>query len=231
MTPLHIQYIFEFKDNQQEAIDLFLDAETLDLDLGGVPEELPSWTALDFHKCSLCQLDRKTNPYCPIAVHLSKIMPICNNILVRETVRVSITTADRIYMEKSAQKGVTSLMGLIMATSGCPHTSFFKPMARYHLPFPNIEETVFRAASTYLLAQYFKRKEGEEADLELEGLKNIYYNVQLINEAMVDRLRSIHDKEVAMNAVIFLDIFTRTLPRAIDESLKEIRYLYKPYLS
>jgi hypothetical protein len=83
----------------------------------------------------------------------------------------------------------------------------------------------------YLLAQYFIRKKGEEADLELEGLKKIYYDVHLINEAIVDRLRFIDEKEVAMNAVIFLDIFARTLPSSIDESLEGIEYLYKLYLS
>ena len=58
-----------------------------------------------------------------------------------------------------------------MATSGCPHMDFFKPMARFHLPLANAEETVYRATSMYLLAQYFLQREGKEADMELEGLK------------------------------------------------------------
>jgi hypothetical protein len=232
MEPIHIQYNFEFMDSQKEVIDLYLDAETLDLLLYDFPEELPSWAALDFCKCSICELDSKTNSYCPIAVQLVKILPICKKLLSQETTRVSIITTDRTtYREKSAQKGIVSLIGLIMATSGCPHTGFFKPMARYHLPFADAEETIYRAASMYLLAQYFIRKKGEEADLELEGLKKIYYDVHLINEAIVDRLRFIDEKEVAMNAVIFLDIFARTLPSSIDESLEGIEYLYKLYLS
>jgi hypothetical protein len=232
MEPLHIQYNFEFMDGQKKVIDLFLNAETFDLLLYDVPEELPPWAALDFYKCTICELDSKTNSYCPIAVQLVKIIETCKKLLSQETILVSIITTNRAtYREKSAQKGIVSLLGLIMATSGCPHTRFFKPMARYHLPFASTEETIYRAASMYLLAQYFIRRKGKEADLELEGLKQIYYNVHLINEAMVDRLRSIDDKEVAMNAVIFLDIFARTLPRSIDESLKEIQYLYKSYLS
>jgi hypothetical protein len=135
MEPFHIQYNFEFKNSQKEVIDLFLNAETLDLLLYDIPEELPSWAALDFHKCSICELDSKTNSYCPIAVQLVKIIEICKKILLQKTVLVSITTADRsTYREESAQKGIVSLMGLIMATSGCTQTSFFKPMARFHLP-------------------------------------------------------------------------------------------------
>jgi hypothetical protein len=46
-------------------------------------------------------------------------------------------------------------MGLLIAGSSCPYTHFFKPMARFHLPFANKDETLWRAAATYLLARYF----------------------------------------------------------------------------
>ena len=121
-------------------------------------------------------------------------------------------------------------MGLIMATSGCPHTSFFKPMARFHLPLASADETIYRATSMYLLAQYFLRKQGQETDLELEGLAKIYHNIQLINKALAERLRAITDKDSAINALILLDIFAQTLPYAIEDSLEEVRYLFTPYL-
>jgi hypothetical protein len=104
-------------------------------------------------------------------------------------------------------------------------------MARFHLPFASIEETVYRAASMYLLAQYFLRKQRQEADLELEGLAKIYYNIQLINEAMAERLRAISDRDSAANALILLDIYAKTLPYAIEDSLDGIRYLFAPYLN
>jgi hypothetical protein len=34
-----------------------------------------------------------------------------------------------------------------------------------------------------------------------------------------------------VNAVILLDMFAKSMPLAIDDSLEEIRYLFKPYLS
>jgi len=74
------------------------------------------------------------------------------------------------------------------------------------------------------------RKQGQEADLELEGLAKIYYNIQLINKAMAERLRAITDKDSAINALIVLDIFAKTLPYAIEDSLEEIRYLFTSYL-
>ena len=51
---------------------------------------------------------------------------------------------------------IRSLIGLIMALSGCPHMEFFKPLARFHLPWASLEETTLRSASIYLLMQFFK---------------------------------------------------------------------------
>lgn len=230
MAIINFRYIFRFPDDRQEIFDLYLDAQTLDL-LEDTPDELPPWTNLDFHQCPNCQLTVQTHPTCPVAIHLVKLIATCKNVLSYDDLHVDIITPERIVSKgTTAQKGVSSLMGLIMATSGCPHTSFFKPMARFHLPLATAGETIYRATSMYLLAQYFMRKQGQEADLELEGLAKIYYNIQLINKAMAERLRAITDKDSAINALIVLDIFAKTLPYAIEDSLEEIRYLFTSYL-
>ena len=224
------RYVFLFPDDREEVFDLNLDACTLDL-LEDIPEELSSWTSLDFHQCPNCQLTIQAHPNCPAAAHLVKLIAACKNVLSFDVLHVDIISPERIISKgTTAQKAVSSLMGLIMATSGCPHLSFLKPMARFHLPFSSAEETIYRATSMYLLAQYFLKKQGIEADLELEGLAEIYQNIQIINKAMAKRLRGISDKDSAMNALVLLDIFAKTLPFAIEESLEEVRYLFVPYL-
>jgi hypothetical protein len=148
-----------------------------------------------------------------------------------EDVDVNIFTTQRITFRKiSAQKAVSSLMGLINATSGCPHTIFFRPMARFHLPFADSYETTYRVASMYLLTQYFLKKTGKEADLDLEGLKQIYSDIQMIDQAMIDRLRVAMKKDVLINAVTILDALAKLVPMAIEESLGEIRHLFEPYM-
>ncbi len=230
MKTLDFRYIFRFPDDRQEVFDLHLNAKTLDL-IGGIQEELPSWTNLDFHQCPNCQLTVKTHPYCPVASHLVNIVTIFRSVVSYDDIHVDITTPGRVvFKDTTAQKGISSLMGLIMATSGCPHFNYLKPMARFHLPLASAEETIYRAASMYLLAQYFMQKEGKQADLELEGLTKIYYNIQSINESMARRLREIGDKDSAINALILLDIYAKTLPFAIEDSLEEVRYLFAPYL-
>jgi hypothetical protein len=166
-----------------------------------------------------------------VAVCLVKLVPICKDLLSYDLIHVDVIMAERVISkDTSAQKGISSLMGLLMATSGCPRMSFLKPMARFHLPFASDEETLYRATSMYLLAQYFVRKQEQTADLELEGLLQIYHDIQIMNRAMAKRLRSISDKDSALNALVLLDIFAETLPDAIEDSLQEIRYLFKSYL-
>ena len=229
METINIRYLFRLPDKRQEIIALHLDAQTLDL-INAFPEEMPYWTDLDFHQCPNCPLKGEDNPYCPVAVHFVKLLETFESLLSHDTVQVDIITSQRVVSkETSAQKGVSSLMGLIMATSGCPHTAFLKPMARFHLPFADSQETVYRATSMYLLAQYFLRKEGKEADMEMNVLKKIYSNVQIVNEAMASRLRAITEEDVALNALVILDVFAQAVPFVVEGSLEEIRYLFEPY--
>lgn len=230
MKSINFRYVFLFPDDREEVFDLNLDEHTLDL-LEDIPEELPPWTSLEFHQCPNCQLTIQTHPNCPVAAHLVKLIAACKNVLSFDLLHVDIISPERIVFKgTTAQKAISSLMGLIMATSGCPHMGFLKPMARFHLPFASAEETIYRATSMYLLAQYFLQKQGKEADLELKGLTEIYQNIQIINKAMAQRLMAITDKDSAMNALVLLDIFAKTLPFAIEESLEEVRYLFVPYL-
>jgi hypothetical protein len=230
MQTVDIDYLFKFKDKKEKHVHVCLNPQTLDL-IAEIPENLPAWTNLDFHQCPNCLLTIQTSPKCPVAVHLVKLIESFEHLQSYDIILVEIMTPERItYNETSAQKGLSSLIGLIMATCGCPHTAFLRPMARFHLPFANALETTFRAVSMYLVAQYFRRKQGMDIDMELKGLKKIYSNIQLINVSMAERLRAITDKDVALNALVILDSFAQLIPFSIDESLDEIRHFFTSYL-
>jgi hypothetical protein len=122
-------------------------------------------------------------------------------------------------------------MGLLIATSGCPHTEYFKPMARFHLPLASRDETDYRAASTYLLAQYFIQREGREADFQLEGLKKIYDNIQQVNHSVAERLRAASKADSPVNAIVILDTYARAVPFMLEDSLDYIKYLFDPFIN
>ena len=82
----------------------------------------------------------------------------------------------------------------------------------------------------YLLSQFFKNKDGREADLELDGLMKIYKNVQLVNITIAERLRAAAKEDSSVNALILLDIRAWELRMEIEKSLDDIRYMFKSYL-
>ncbi|MBI5891827.1 MAG: hypothetical protein HZB47_14355 [Nitrosomonadales bacterium] len=223
---LAISYRFIFPNNREDLIVVKIDKQTME----SLPEDSgtpPAWCRLDFHQCPNCPLQTANQPNCPLATRLVRLMAACQNVLSHDEVKMEVTTPERMVTKNTtAQRAVSSLMGLVMATSSCPHMAFLQPMARYHLPFATQEETIFRVVSTYLLEQYFRHKQALSVDLELEGLKNIYDRIQIVNKAMSARLRTVGAQDSAVNAVVQLDIFAKMLPYSIEDSLEEIRYLF-----
>jgi hypothetical protein len=231
MKTIVIQYCFRLPDHSSEDFKLELDPRNLEL-TGNIPQSLPTWTELDFHQCPHCPLEVVTDPYCPLAANLVNIVQRFDGLISYDKIRVDVITQERrISQHTTAQKGISSMMGLVIATCGCPHTAFFKAMGRFHLPLASSEETIFRATSMYLLAQYFLKMEGRHADFELGGLTKIYNNMQIVNVAIANRLRSTSMSDSLINAIVILDNFAKSLPYAIEKSLKNFRHLFLPFLT
>jgi hypothetical protein len=225
-----IRYCFRMADNSR--LDFKWELKPPDLGLkGNIPEQLPAWTKLDFHQCSNCPLTVVTHLYCPLAANIVNVVQQFDGLISYEKVRIEIVTKERrISQRTTVQKGISSMLGLVIATCGCPHTEFFKPMARFHLPLASKEETVFRATSMYLLAQYYLKKECRIADFEFEGLTRIYHNIQIVNLAIAERLRAAAITDSSINAIVILDSYAQALPLAIEKSLAEIRPLFLSFL-
>lgn len=230
MSDITIHYHFTLEDGSEEAFELVLDEKTLELRDPQSPD-LPPWTELGFRQCQHCPLHATTSPRCPPAAKLVGLVQGFARVLSHERVQVKVRTAERTtIVEASAQEAVSSLMGLIMAVSGCPHTAFFRPMARFHLPGASTDETIYRATSMHMLAQYYVRLAGEEPDLAFADLVRRYEAVQEVNRAFVQRLRAAADADATINAIVVLDGWALSMPWAIEESLEGLRHLFEPYL-
>ena len=222
---IEFEYIFDIPGKTGMHFHITLDPKTLNY----IPDnhtQTASWAELGNEKCSNCPLNPAEHKYCPIALNLVNILPHFGDIYSYQQTTVTVITPGRSYVaEAPLQRGLGSMLGIYMVSSGCPIMAKLKPMVRYHLPFASIEETVFRAASTYLLGQYFKHKKGETADWSLTNLALVYEEVQKVNMAMAERLRSVPAKDANINALIVLDIFAKELPMNIEMSLKPLEYL------
>ncbi|MHB8810732.1 MAG: DUF6901 family protein [Desulfobulbaceae bacterium] len=231
MEPITIRYIFTMKGDRSEVFDVQIDSATLEIINPPTDTPLPGWTRLEFCQCPHCPFTGATHPHCPVAVALISVIGHFNNVVSHNEIDLTVITHERQVSQKTtAQKGISSLVGLLFATSGCPHTGYLKPMARYHLPLASEDETYYRATGMYLLAQYFLRNEGKEADLELEGLKVIYRNLHRVNTMIAERIRSATRADSSVNAVVLLDMISNLMPFVLDEQLYQLRHLFSSYI-
>ncbi len=224
--PLIFIYRFLFNNGKTLSFEINLDSETLEYVAGEdfAPTQI---SKLDYHQCPNCPLDEKEHIYCPVARNLEHILRKFKDIVSYEKVTVLVETFDRTYStQTSVQHGLSSLMGILMVSSGCPLLGKLKPMVRFHLPFANLEETIFRSASTYLLGQFIKYKKGEQPDWDMEGLVRIYQEIEDVNASLANRVRSLVGRDAHINALIALDVFAKELPQTIRESLQEFEYLF-----
>jgi len=227
---IKIDYLFRFENGDKREIPLLIDGNTLAL-VSGKEIAHPFWSELTFHQCSVCPLDPALHPHCPIALHLGAIVDTFRDYDSYDDVTVEVTDSQRRYLkETSLQNGLGSLMGIIMATGGCPVMEPLRPLVRFHLPFASMEETEFRIVSMYLIAQYFRDKKGEKPDWSLGGLQVIYNKVREVNKAFAERLRSATTKDASVNAIIILDCLAKAVPFAVRTTLRDYEKFFESYI-
>ena len=223
-----ITFDYSFVLEDKKNIDFSINLDALTLNYVGQTKDVPAdWAKLENGKCRNCTLNSSKNFYCPVCLRIHNILLAFLNISSFEKVKVIVRSAERTYSSDTrVQKGLSSMLGIYMVTCGCPILAQIKPMVRYHLPFATLEDTIYHAVSSYLLRQYFQHKKGEKADWDLEGLIDIYKEIQIVNEALAKRFRSLAKKDASVNAIVLLDIFAQVLPFSIENKLKALEYLF-----
>ena len=231
MESLRYEYRFRFPNGREVRFPVELEGATLS-PLKNPPPVLPDWTRLDFHQCEGCPLSLDEQDYCPLAGRIEPLVEHMSDVVSIDEMRVTVILDERtVTRDATAQEGISSLMGILVATSGCPSTAFLKPMARFHLPFASLEETFYRAASMYMLGQYYRWQNGLSADLEMKGLFRFYASLAEVNTGMANRIRSIRREDSAVNAIVLLDMFVKGMPNQVEVTLEELKPLFAPYLS
>ena len=220
-------YHIELEDGRSTRFRIALDPVTLTM-VPASTEPYPPWTLLDYNPCQCCPLASDNHRYCPIAVNIADLVDWFKNILSHKNCTVACETVDRTYSKKtSAMEGLTSVFGIVMATSNCPVMNFLKPMARFHLPFSSVEETTVRSTSLFLLGQYFEYKKGRASGFDLDALEKKYTQVQWVNEGLLARIRSLGNQDADKNAIITLHSLSQFLSMEMDFSLNTIAHLFE----
>ncbi len=210
---LEIKYYFECDDGAFRTFEIAIDAKTL---LLPVPEEKNDWAKMENFSCVHCPL--KNEEYCPLALQLPDIISFFSNMYSYQKAKITVETEERTYVrETSVQRGLSSLLGIIMPASGCPIMAKLKPMIPFHLPFASHVETEYRVFSTYLFAQYLRYKQGLEPDWEMRNLAQLYEDIRLVNQNVVKHLKKLSSRDANLNAVVILDTFTNFISMTLDD--------------
>jgi len=131
-----------------------------------------------------------------------------------------------VIKQTTVQEGLASILGLLMATSGCPIMDFFKPLARFHLPFASVDETIFRIVAVYMLRQYYRKDGAMNDSFSLQNIKNHYALVKQVNRGIYNRIRSIIELDADKNAIITLNSLGQILEMEIDTNLESLHHLF-----
>jgi hypothetical protein len=221
--PLRIEYRFDLPNGARKHVQLNFNAVDFRL-INETIAEPPFWTELKFNQCGNCPLNSRQSPQCPAALHMVPAVEALKELVSFDTVGVTVVQAERtIHAETSAQQAMSSVLGLIMATAGCPWTDHLRPMARFHLPFASDAETVYRSVCMFLLARNLT---GAPDSGGFAWLQTLYENLHVVNRDMSRRLGAATRTDPARNAMALLDSYTTLLPAALDGSLEDLKPLF-----
>lgn len=231
MSNLRLTYRFALPDSRERVFHLEFDHDSAEL-TSSPGDQPPAWTELGFNQCKDCPLDAAQVKHCPAARHLAGVIDGFTDLVSYDQVRVTVESEERaVVATLSAQQALASLMGLIMASSGCPRTAVFRPMARFHLPFSNEAETAYRVAAMYLVAQHFIARDGGKPDFGLNDLESVYRGMHAVNRGMAQRLRAASRQDAIVNAIVLLDVYSSLVPAAIHDILGELKPAFAALLS
>jgi len=230
--PIKITYCFVFDDGRDKTFLIQLDRDTLNF-INGEVNDAPEWANLSYNKCKNCPLSETDNKYCPVAFNLKHLTEKFSTILSHENVFVSVITEDRTYKKRTTiEEALSSLMGIIMVTSGCPVLDHLKPMARFHLPFASPAETTIRSLSMYLIAQFLLTKDpGTHAvNFNLDEFEEIFSKIGEVNNDFSIRLHAAGEKDANLSALANLDCNATLISLTIEDTLNELKQYYSAYM-
>lgn len=211
-----VGYHFQFKDRE---VNFEVDTQSREPSESQVH---PEWARLNYEQCACCPLKEADCAHCPVAVRINDVMDAFADNNSIERVKVTVETAERSYYEEcDLQVGINSLMGLLMATSGCPVLDQLRSMASFHIPFCSVRETLQRTVGSYLIKQYFEQQHGETPDWELVHLKELYDVLEGLNRDFSKRIEGSSSSDAVSNAIIMFFATSVIVASSLDQQLKE----------
>lgn len=220
-------YVYTFSLPDQHSIDFTVTIDPISQQVNTCPLVAPGWAQLGYHQCPPCPLQCTEHPFCPVALCIADLVTTFKNIASYVKCSVTCVSPERtVTKETIVQEGLASILGLLMAISGCPIMSFLKPLARFHLPFATVDESIFRIVAMYMLRQFYRKDIAKNDQFSLDDIKKHYALVKQVNRGILERILSITDLDADKNAIVTLSSLGQILEMEIDANLESLHYLF-----
>jgi hypothetical protein len=192
---------------------------SVDFDRPPAGGELPEWTLLESDKCPHCPLPGAPGARCPAAADLVPIVEKFSALSSIDKIDVIVATPEyEARKHTDTQTALSALMGLILATSGCPILGRLRPLAHTHRPFATSTELVYRIVSMHLMGRYLRDKPAD-----LKGLERTLADIDTLNHAFAGRLNRAVKRDAGTNALIVLHSRGMLVSLSIDAEIEKIR--------
>lgn len=185
------------------------------------PASGAAWAKLDFHKCPNCPLSAD-HAHCPAAIDTQPLMDACGGLFSYSSVRVRVELGERrtLAADCDLQTALTSVLGLLMSTSGCPIVSRLRGMARQHLPFQTLEESQLRMVGAWLVGRMLEND--LQGSASLQGLHELVQAIGLVNRSFMNRLRAAASKDANLNALATLAASAMNVEFSLEDDSVEL---------
>jgi hypothetical protein len=218
-----VEYRITLDDEHAFNYKVQIERDVLVTDRGGMAAD---WVRLEYHKCTNCPLNSSEHATCPAAVDLKTVVEDFKGLPAFRKAWCHVRTEEREYSKLvNLEVALRSLLGVIMATSGCPVLNRLKPMARSHLPFASDSEFVLRTVSMYVLRELFKHREGRAADWDLTALTQDFSQLQLVNQALWHRIHDVCAGDTNLKAFLSFFSMSSSMTYSLDAQLEKVRSL------
>ena len=216
-----IRYSFAFADGNRASFQV--DELTPAAQPLRCSEGLPAWMDLDAHRCQHCPLPCGKCTVCPAIEAVFPTIQSFDQRVSSDTCDLTVEQNDVTHQaHTSIQNAVRSLIGLQLALSACPTMSKLRPMARFHVPLSDGDQTLFRVFGMHMLRQYLRQAKGEAPDWSLADLQALYADIHDVNRQLADRIRAASHKDAAVNGLVILDAFAHEVEYNIETNLEQL---------
>lgn len=184
----------------------------------------PAWTALEYSQCPNCPY---AGSHCPAALDVAPLVEALGAVVSHARMRVRVHSAERVIeSEADVQTVLSALLGLLLASSGCPILNRLRGLARIHLPFQSLEETQFRLVGAWLLGRLGDAGQGGEAGdagplrPDFAELTRLMEAIGDVNYAFMQRLRAAAREDAGINALAMLAAGALNVQVSLDDPLE-----------